>query len=225
MKYQEPFSIIFVVILITTRQCAFSQTSDSSCILDIQISSSTNKSNCEPGDWSGFINKNCCADVFGKYLYALGQQANQSGQIFLNSTEQNKCLISMERTDKDVLGCGIEKLTSGVSGCSSYNKVDVVNRLGNRLKILDEDCQFMDSDDKFHQVCRTCFRRWEDIGRGSSNNGSDTNFEANICRFAVLVTLTSNLIEDKKRVQAIYKCLAAQNVSVGNVVLTVRRIL
>eukprot|EP00257_Ricinus_communis_P026851 XP_025014265.1 nodulation receptor kinase [Ricinus communis] len=210
LKYQELLSTtIFLVALFIT-----SQTSDSSCILDVQLPSAINNSNCAPGNWGGFISNACCVPVFDEYLYASGQMAERTGQVYLNSTEQEACLISMKPVYNDVLGCGIQKLTGGSGGCSSYTKADVVTKLGNMLNDLAEDCRLIYLDDEHDQACNSCLKKWEEIG-GSSNNGSDLNSEGNLCRFAVLITFTSNLLHDRKRVHAIYNCLALQNLFAG----------
>ncbi|EEF36984.1 serine-threonine protein kinase, plant-type, putative [Ricinus communis] len=174
LKYQELLSTtIFLVALFIT-----SQTSDSSCILDVQLPSAINNSNCAPGNWGGFISNACCVPVFDEYLYASGQMAERTGQVYLNSTEQEACLISMKPVYNDVLGCGIQKLTGGSGGCSSYTKADVVTKLGNMLNDLAEDCRLIYLDDEHDQACNSCLKKWEEIG-GSSNNGSDLNSEGN----------------------------------------------
>ncbi|KDP26568.1 hypothetical protein JCGZ_17726 [Jatropha curcas] len=114
----------------------------------------------------------------------------------------------------DVLGCGIENQTGGGGdgGCSSYTKADVDNMLRNRVNNLEKDCAFSGLDNKRDdlQNCNACLRRWEEIGE-SSNFNSDPN----TCRFAILVALTSNFIDDRKRVQAIYDCLSSWNIHAG----------
>lgn len=70
-------------------------------------------------------------------MYSLGQRGNQTRLIFLNTTEQNYCLDTLKSEEKDVFICGIERLTSGLyGGCSAYSMIDVVNKLGSRLKSL-----------------------------------------------------------------------------------------
>ena len=76
----------------------------------------------------------------------LGKRANQIGQIFLNSTEQIDCLVSMKTIEGDVLNCGVEKLSSGAGRCSGYSVTDVENKLGNRLRTLGEDCKVLGLD-------------------------------------------------------------------------------
>ncbi|KAG8641747.1 hypothetical protein MANES_12G029800v8 [Manihot esculenta] len=216
LQHQKLLSSIVTLLftVITTPYFVAPQTFDDSCILDLHFPPSMDDSYCEPGNWGGFINHDCCREAFDEYLYALGKRANISGQIYLNSAEQSACLIPMRHAYNDVGDCGFEKLTGGDGGCSSYTKADVETKLGDRLNRLDEDCKNINSDDKQDQNCRECLRRWEEIN-GSSNK-SDLNSEASMCRFAVLITLTSNLIDDKKGIQAIYNCLGVQNLSVGN---------
>lgn len=136
-------SISVFVFEITTVNFVLSQTSVSNnCILNIQFSSSSsNSSNCEASNWGGFINS-CCGAVFDEYLHGLGRLANQTGQIYLNLTEQRNCLTSMKSVDENISACGIEKFTSGAGGCSDYTVTDVFGKLGNRLKILGEDWTF-----------------------------------------------------------------------------------
>ncbi|XP_065874684.1 probable LRR receptor-like serine/threonine-protein kinase MEE39 [Euphorbia lathyris] len=198
--------LFFFIILVFVHPKA----SKASCILNIEHSSSIQNSNCNSG--------NCCRDVFNEYLYALGLMANETGQIYLNSTQQNHCFPSKHLQNNGVLGCRIERLTGGYGGCSSYRKVDVLNKLGNMVSSLDEDCRSVNSGEEHEQkACSSCYRRWEEIG-GLSNDGDEFNSDTHMCSFAVLITVTSNIIHDKKRVQAIYDCLSGQNYyySLGN---------
>ncbi|KAJ0038733.1 hypothetical protein Pint_23008 [Pistacia integerrima] len=194
-KYQAlPTCIIYVFIFLTILNLSTSQTSHNSCILDIQLFP-TDISNCESGNWGGFINNNCCREAFDDYLYAMGRRLNLTGDIFLNSTEQINCLNLMETSDKDVSGCGIQKLTSGAGGCSDYIVTDIFNKLGNRLKNLDEGCKNLSSVRRLDQACTACLRRWEEIGGSSDGEIDSAKAEANVCRFAVLVTLIGSFKE------------------------------
>ena len=188
-----------------------SQTPVTDCIL--LLSSPLNNSNCEACNWGGFIN-NCCSVVFDDYLDALGRQANQTGQIFLNSTEQNKCLNSMKTRDPSISDCGIE-LTSGAGGCSDYAVTDVDTKLGNRLKIFGEGCKLLNSDGTSSQACCDCLRGWEEIVAASDSGRESTKLEADVCRFAALVTLTSNKIDDTTWIDAVYGCLGGHALSKG----------
>ncbi|KAJ8759038.1 hypothetical protein K2173_003276 [Erythroxylum novogranatense] len=189
-----------------------SQFVDTSCILDIQLSSSANSSNYGGGNWGGFIESGQCEDVFDEYLYALGKRAKHTSIVFLNSTEQKNCLLSLETAKNDVLNCGIQKLTSGDDACSSYTTMDVSNKLGGQLKNLGTACSLTESKDISDQGCKSCLRTWEEIGT-SSEKELNSSYEAGICRFAALVTLTSSLIDDRERLQKIYKCLGKQNLN------------
>ncbi|KAK4603721.1 hypothetical protein RGQ29_012296 [Quercus rubra] len=143
--------------------------------------------NPEGGDWGGFLNRNICGLAFDAYLYALGMQANQTGQIYINSSEQINCLDSMKSVQGDIFGCGIEKLTRGAGGCSDFSVED---------------------------SCSSCGRTWENIsGSDSTSTYADSKNEADICRFAVLVSLTANGLEDENHVLALYRCLGAQQIT------------
>ncbi|KAH0991647.1 hypothetical protein GBA52_003130 [Prunus armeniaca] len=204
--------MILVFIFLSALNFVFSQTPDVECVIDIQASSSWRNSSCEAGNWGGFIS-NCCEVVFDDYLYALGQRANQTGKLFLNSTEQTNCLVLMKGIKEDVLSCGIEKLTSGAGGCSDYTKLDVFNNLRNTMESLEEDCKLLGTAEKSDQVCSACLKRWEEIVASSDNKRGSSKVEANICGFAVLVSLTSKRIDDKDFVQALYECLGDQRLS------------
>lgn len=164
IKYRQPHSLILLFVFVSTVNSVLSQTPVTDCIL--QLSSPLNNSNCEASNWGGFIN-NCCSVVFDDYLDALGRWANQTGQIFLNSTEQNKCLNSMKIRDPSISDCGIEKLTSGAGGCSDY-----AVKLGNRLKNFGEGCKLLNSDGTSSQACSDCSRGWEEIV-AASDSGID----------------------------------------------------
>ncbi|KAG7979601.1 hypothetical protein I3843_05G138700 [Carya illinoinensis] len=176
---------------------------------------SLNSSKGEASNWGGFIN-NSCGAVFDEYLHALGRLANQTGQIYLNFTEQGNCLGSMKGIDANITGCGIEKLTSGAGGCSDYEVKDVNMKLQNRLKILGEGCEGLDLDGKSGQACSECFRRWKEIGSASDNGRESMKVDADVCRFEVLLTLTSSRVDDEKWVKATYDCLGGQDVSIAS---------
>lgn len=217
IKYRAlPSSLFYILIFLITLNGSLSQISNNNCILDIQFSSRSN-SNCESGNWGGFINKSCCGAVFDDYLRALGRQANLTGKIFLNSTEQSNCLASMKEFDKDVLGCRIEKLTSGAGGCSDYTVEGIVNKLSDRLKILAEGCKNLSSDGRFDQACTACLRGWEDIGGPSDDDLNNGKATADVCRFAVLVTLVGSWVDNAKWIQAVFKCLEEQPLALGNI--------
>ncbi|XP_048427659.1 uncharacterized protein LOC108867672 [Pyrus x bretschneideri] len=221
MKYHKPPLMIVLFLFLSALNFSFSQTPDIKCVLDVQDSSEWRSTSCEEGNWGGFIS-NCCGAAFDDYLYALGHRANRTEhrasrtvQLFLNSTEQTNCLISMKDIKDGVLSCGIDKLTSGAGGCSDYTKVDVFDNLGNTLENLDEDCKLLGMGEKSEQdqACSACLRRWEEIVASSENESSSSKLEADICGFAVLVTLTSRRIDDKNWVSALYECLGDQKLS------------
>ncbi|WCJ38408.1 Protein kinase superfamily protein [Euphorbia peplus] len=190
--------LIFTILLVLV----FAKASEATCILDLEHSE-----NCD--------SENCCRGVFNEYLYALGLMANKTGQIYLNSTEQNQCFAS-KHLQNGVLGCEIEKLKGGRGGCSSYNKVDVLNKLGDTVRSLDKECRFVNSSETHKQeACSSCYRRWEEIG-GTSKNGDEFNSDTEMCSYAVLIIVTSSFIDDMKRVQAVYDCVSGQNYSLAN---------
>ncbi|KAK4845642.1 hypothetical protein QYF36_007419 [Acer negundo] len=208
LKFLCIFSVIIVV-----QELVLCQPSAEDCSLDFQYASLSSNSNCEEGDWGGFLPKNCCGSAFHRYLYALGHRANQTGKIYLNSSEQSSCLDSLKTLEGDVFGCGIEKLTSGAGGCSDYTVADVTNKLGDELRSLNENCKFMSSDGEWNTTCGSCVRSWQGIRGPRSESSDHESIEnaADICRFAVMVTLTSSRINDGIFAQNVYKCLAQEN--------------
>ncbi|XP_028079147.1 probable receptor-like protein kinase At5g18500 isoform X1 [Camellia sinensis] len=203
-KYPKLCFIIYIFILTTTIKFSVSQPS-SDCDLYLQIIPPPNSSTCEWGEWGGFLDNRCCGGAFNDYLNVLGWRANQTGKIFLNDTEQTDCLT------KVIVGCGIEKLTSGSGGCSDFSVDDVTHKLGDKLRNLRENCQFLSPDEE-NQSCRDCVRSWKDIkGTHSDQNGQPAETESDLCRFAVLVSLTSSQIEDRTWDGKIYKCLGKQD--------------
>ncbi|XAR65057.1 Non-specific serine/threonine protein kinase [Bertholletia excelsa] len=203
--HQEPsFCVIFFITFLTTINLVFSQTPNSSCVLEIPLAPFGNGSNCIDGNWDGFLKGNCCQPAFDSYLYGLGKRANQTGEIFLNSTQQIGCLPLLRSTEGDVMKCGIEKLSSGGGGCSDYTVTDVVNKLGKKLRTLHENCELLGIDDRSNKACAACKRSWEEMG------------ETEICRFAVLVQLTSSKIGEKKRIKALYTCLGEQSLPIDD---------
>ncbi|CAL5325735.1 unnamed protein product [Camellia sinensis] len=203
-KYPKLCFIVYIFILTTTIKFSVSQPS-SDCDLYLQIIPPPNSSTCEWGEWGGFLDNRCCGGAFNDYLNVLGWRANQTGKIFLNDTEQTDCLT------KVIVGCGIEKLTSGSGGCSDFSVDDVTHKLGDKLRNLRENCQFLSPDEE-NQSCRDCVRSWKDIkGTHSDQNGQPAETESDLCRFAVLVSLTSSQIEDRTWDGKIYKCLGKQD--------------
>lgn len=216
MMYPQDLSFMFIFIIMITAvaKLAYCQPSTLDCSLDFQFSSSSNNSSCEGGDWGGFLPNKCCDSGFQKYLYALGQRANQTGKIYLNSSEQRSCLTSMKRFEEDAFGCGIEKLTSGAGACSNYSVADVSNMLGDKLTKFNENCKFVSSDGEWDQICGACMQSWEEIkAPHSASNAESIDIASDVCRFAVMVSLISSRIADKKHVQKVFTCLAAQDIS------------
>ncbi|KAK4488838.1 hypothetical protein RD792_004628, partial [Penstemon davidsonii] len=160
------------------------------CVLDSKIPSSWNISN--------EVGVNICGISFERYLYALGTRANKTGEIFLNITEQNDCLNTKNTS------CGIERLTSGNGGCSDYSVTDVINNLGIAFKNLEENCKNLGlniNSDK--EYCSSCLGTWDQMN-GSYYTGEK---ESDVCRFSVLISLTSQRINDVGWIQSIYSCL------------------
>ncbi|KAE9454084.1 hypothetical protein C3L33_14012, partial [Rhododendron williamsianum] len=184
------------------------------CILDIQNPSSGNDSNCTQGNWGGFLNENRCGFAFNSYLHGLVYRANQTGDIFLNSTEQIGCLDSMQTRYESIVNCGIQKLSRGGGGCSDYSVPDVDRKLGTRLRTLDENCKLLGSKNQSDTACSDCLSSWEEMGIWKNSSRDPVVVEADICRFSVLVSMTSRRIGDDKWVQAVYQCLGDQSLPI-----------
>lgn len=150
-EISKPVSITYIFILITTLKIAVSQPPEPDCSLDLKKFLALNYSDPEGGNWGGFLNRNSCGLAFDAYLYALGMQANQTGQINMNSSEQINCLDSMKSVQGDIFGCGIEKLPRGAGGCSDFSVEDVTSRMGDDLRRLNENCELVNSDGESSQ--------------------------------------------------------------------------
>ncbi|XP_060672144.1 probable serine/threonine-protein kinase PBL5 [Ziziphus jujuba] len=198
---------------------AVSQPSANGCSLDLNYSSSIVGSQCEGGNWGGFLQGSCCGVAFGEYLYALGQRANQTGLVYLNYTQQRDCLDSMS----PLFGCGIEKLTSGAGGCSDFSVADVNHFLGDKLKSFSKSCELVSSEGKQEQFCGSCVKSWEGIRAIHSTSSNAESIEKDLCRFAVLVTFTSSKIEYKAYIRSLYKCLGENIDSSRNHTAAVRK--
>lgn len=216
---QVQLHYVFAFVSLSTLSFLLTQTLGSDlCILDIHQSSSWNDSDCVAGNWGGFVNSCSCGAVFDDYLYALAQRANKTGdqKLFLNSTEQNNCFLLMKSIDKDISGCGFEKLTSGNGGCSDFSTKDVVDNLGHTFNELEEDCKLLDSAGKSDtKACSACLKRWEEIVALDGNETKSEEAETMVCSFAVLITLTGRRADDNGFIQALYRCLGDQNFSRG----------
>ncbi|KAF7124910.1 hypothetical protein RHSIM_Rhsim12G0121300 [Rhododendron simsii] len=215
MYPNSPSSVLSILTLLTTLKFVFCQSLlSSTCILDIQNPSSGNDSNCMQGNWGGFLNENRCGFAFNSYLHGLGYHANQTGDIFLNSTEQIGCLDSMQARYESIVNCGIQKLSKGGGGCSDYSVSDVDRKLGTRLRTLDENCKLLGSKNQSDTACSDCLSSWEEMGIWKNSSRDPVVVEADICRFSVLVSMTSRRIGDDKWVQAVYQCLGDQSLPI-----------
>ncbi|XP_047966042.1 probable serine/threonine-protein kinase PBL28 isoform X2 [Salvia hispanica] len=169
---------------------------ENQCVVDMKTPSSWNDSRGAGGNWGGFVNNNTCAQALETYLYALAKNANKTGEIFLNRTQRKACLSSTNMSEKT---CGIERLISGRGGCSDYSVKDVVNEQAIQLQNLDQGC---------NEGCSSCLKRWEQMDFSSASNSSiEEEEEADICRFSVLVSLTSRRASDMEWIDSIYTCL------------------
>lgn len=216
-RKRVPFSSVFTFVSLAAVSFLLTQASGSDCVLDIRQYSSWNTSDCEAGNWGGFVNNCSCGAVFDDYLYALAQRANHTQKLFLNSTEQKNCFLLMSSIDKDVSGCGFQELTSGGGGCSDFSTKDVFENLGNALKLLGEDCRVLGSPEKLDaKACSPCLKRWGEIVASASNVTELEKTETLVCGFSVLITLTGSRADDGNWIHALYKCLGDQNFSIGN---------
>ncbi|KAI3467511.1 hypothetical protein Pfo_024174 [Paulownia fortunei] len=201
-----PF-IRYILALSVIFHFSFLQALAEECVLDMRIPSSWNDSKDMEGNWGGFLNNNSCGLPFGRYLYALAMKANKTGDIFLNIKGQKDCLSTLNTTKKDVFNCGIERLTSGTGGCSDYDVTDVVTELGSALQNLDEGCKNLGSNGESDEECNSCLGRWEQMAGSANTSNGLIREEVDICRFSVLVSLTSRRINDVGWIQSIYTCL------------------
>ncbi|XP_017218306.1 probable LRR receptor-like serine/threonine-protein kinase RKF3 isoform X1 [Daucus carota subsp. sativus] len=180
--------------------------SETNCVLDIEYPLSIDNSTCKGGDWDGFLKNSCCESIFNGFLYALGKKANETGKILMTRSEQKECLASM---NANVFSCGLEKLTNGEGGCSDYSVTDV---LGNDLRKLGQDCEVLGSNDISNTTCPVCSNRLDEISVSANHDKTETD----VCKFAVLITLTSQRIDDVKWVQGLYQCLNQERVALGD---------
>ncbi|KAI3987697.1 hypothetical protein MKX01_028431, partial [Papaver californicum] len=184
------------------------------CTLDFQVSSFGNISSCDGGDWGGFLPSNCCGVAFLVYLHALGQTASNTGHIFLDGSDQTKCLTSLKSFGGDVTRCGFERLTrggGGGGGCSQFSIADVESSLGSESAWLENDYTFSSNNDEqdWNQVCSNCMKSWENMKGSSIHSGEVETVESHVCRFAVLVSLTSKRIADRRWALSVYRCLGS----------------
>ncbi|KAL8218926.1 hypothetical protein R6Q57_022299 [Mikania cordata] len=184
------FWILLVFVFITSILAT------DECVLNIQPSSS-----CESANWDGFLGYECCESAIEEYLSALAIHANQTGSVFLNSSQQQSCRPLLEGSNgRNLLSCGVEKLVTGSGSCSDFSLTDVANKLESWLTGLEQDCELLES----RNTCSSCYERWQKIGAMTVNSSVE---ETEICRFAVLVLMVTRKITDQKLVQAVYQCL------------------
>ncbi|KAK4402804.1 putative receptor-like protein kinase [Sesamum angolense] len=199
MRYMLALSISF--------RYSFLHAAADECVLDMRTPLSWNESNVVGGNWGGFLSNNSCGSPFERYLYALAKKTNVTGAIFLNVTEQKACLSTLNTAEKDVFSCGIGRLTSGAAGCSDYAAIDIVSKLGTELRTLDENCNNLGLKSESDEECSSCLRSWEEMaGSGNSSNGLIRK-EDDVCRFSVLVLLTSRRVNEIGWIKSIYTCL------------------
>ncbi|GKD43301.1 probable LRR receptor-like serine/threonine-protein kinase [Tanacetum coccineum] len=191
-----------------------SQPISAHCPLEFKNLTTPQNSTCEEGTWNNFLKDKCCKEPFSLYLDALALHANQTGNIYLNSTEQASCLNKMKDNITDVFTCGIDKLTRGVNGCSGFSVSDVVKELGDDVVGLSKGCGLLvhyGSDDYWNLSCGNCVKSWLVI-KGIEPGGGD----ADLCRFAVLTALAGSRVDDYSWMHNIHKCLGEQVFNTGD---------
>lgn len=120
----------------------------------------------------------------------------------------------MQTRYESIVNCGIQKLSRGGGGCSDYSVPDVDRKLGTRLRTLDENCKLLGSKNQSDTACSDCLSSWEEMGIWKNSSRDPVVVEADICRFSVLVSMTSRRIGDDKWVQAVYQCLGDQSLPI-----------
>ncbi|KVI02548.1 Protein kinase-like domain-containing protein [Cynara cardunculus var. scolymus] len=190
-----------------------SQPSSADCPLDLRYFTRPQNFTCEEGTWNDFLHDKCCKGPFNMYLDALALRANQTLQIYLNSTEQTSCLMQMKDNITDVFSCGIDKLTNGINGCSDFSVQDVLTELHAEFEGLLAGCGLLGHEgdgDGWRRACGNCVQSWKEIKGITSRDG-----DADLCRFAVLTSLTGSRIDDFVWMQNIHKCLGEQVMDKG----------
>ncbi|PON52030.1 Serine/threonine protein kinase [Trema orientale] len=212
------YVFFFLVLQIFVVDFTVSTPSPGGCTLHFNPSIPLFSQSCEGGDWGGFLEESCCGAAFGEYLYLLGQRANQTGELFLNSTEQRSCLVSLTRFRGSVSGCGIGKLVSGMGGCSDFSLADVTNKLGDKLRSLNGNCELLSSEGTWVKSCDSCVKSWEDFGgmNLTSVKRESMTTETDMCRFAVLVSMIGKRIDDIKYIGSLFRCLGGQTLNSEN---------
>lgn len=185
-----------------------SQPISAHCPLVFKNLTTPQNSTCEEGTWNNFLKDKCCKEPFNLYLDALALRANQTGNIYLNSTEQASCLNKMKDNITDVFTCGIDKLTRGVNGCSVLSVPGVVKELGDEVVGLSKGCDLLGysgGDEYWNLSCGNCVKSWLVI-KGIEPGGGD----ADLCRFAVLTSLAGSRVDDYYWMHNVHKCLGEQ---------------
>ncbi|XP_076897446.1 uncharacterized protein LOC143550731 [Bidens hawaiensis] len=178
----------------------------SQCPLEFKNITTALNSTCEEGTWNDFLQDECCKEPFNIYLDALALRANQTGKIYLNATEQTSCLNKSKDDITDVSTCGFDKLTmtNGVKDCSGLMVQDVVSKLGDDVISLSTGCGLVDHGASGGWACGKCVKSWKEI---KGTKGGDRDRDDDLCRFAVLTTLTSSRIDDLIWVRNVHRCL------------------
>ncbi|KAK9090459.1 hypothetical protein Sjap_023636 [Stephania japonica] len=215
VRVMPPLAVFFFIFaLFTNSGTSVSQAVISHCSFNFQSSFYEGRSNCNGGDWDGFMKRNCCEIPFEVYLNSLSKRANQTGTIYVNANEQRSCLSSLQSNQGGVLGCGFEKLISGSGGCSDFSVANVVDKLGGELGRLDRDCKHLGPLGELDQGCDACLKTWGKLAFSINSNKEFAASETDVCRFAVLVSILSRRIADDKWIRAVYRCLGEQNSNV-----------
>ncbi|PHT33514.1 hypothetical protein CQW23_25314 [Capsicum baccatum] len=98
-----------------------------------------------------------------------------------------------------MVGIGLLHTQSG----GTILNIDVENKLGSRLKSLRDDCRLMDSGGGLKtKGCNKCLRTWREIAKNDM-----TKLEDDICRFSMLILLTSQRVSDESWVDKIFHYL------------------
>ncbi|KAI3987806.1 hypothetical protein MKX01_019187 [Papaver californicum] len=102
-----------------------------------------------------------------------------------------------------------ERLTCSIP--AKFSVADVESSLGSESACLKNDCTFSSNNDEhvWNQVCINCMKCWENIKGSSIHSGEVETAESHVCRFAVLVSLTSKRIADRRWALLVYRCLGS----------------
>ncbi|KAI3974293.1 hypothetical protein MKX01_030962 [Papaver californicum] len=102
-----------------------------------------------------------------------------------------------------------ERLTCSIP--AKFSVADVESSLGSESACLENDCTFSSNNDEqvWNQVCINCMKCWEDMKGSSIHSGEVETTESHVCRFVVLVSLTSKRIDDRRWALLVYRCLGS----------------